>query len=134
MDNLLFGFVTEDEKRKIKVKGETRIPAGRYRLVIRKVLSPLTKKYRERFYWFEYHIMLEGVDGFKYVYIHVGNYEHETDGCQLIGMSGNVEADGEFSNSRSVDAFERFYQLVYPQLKAGKEVYYTIKDEQKWAS
>src|SRR5690606_2699229 len=48
-------FVIEDEYREVKVKGETRIPAGRYELKIRKQDTPLTLKYRKRYpEWFQY--------------------------------------------------------------------------------
>jgi len=128
IDGKLSAFVVEDEDRAEKLKGETRIPAGRYKLVVRKSLSPLTEKYRNRFGWFSYHIMLEDVPGFEYIYIHVGNFESETEGCQLIGLSGNI-VNGEFSNSNSVKAYEEFYKEVYPRLERGEDVFYTVKNE-----
>ena len=53
-------FTLEDEYREEKVKGETRIPAGTYKVEKREVLSGLTKKYRSKYPWFDYHFMLAG--------------------------------------------------------------------------
>ena len=54
-------FTLEDERRAEKAKGETRIPEGVYNIVKRKVDSPLTLKYREKYDFFDYHLMLEDV-------------------------------------------------------------------------
>ena len=65
-------FVIEDEQRDVKVKGETRIPAGKYQVTFRKQLTLLTNKYRAKYTWFSYHLELVGVPNFSYVYIHIG--------------------------------------------------------------
>lgn len=127
-DDKPFGFVIEDEKRVVKVKGETRIPAGTYRLVLRKELTPLTKKYRKRFGWFEYHIELENVPDFKYVYVHVGNSADDTAACQVIGEDASIK-DFNYINKYSVNMFKEFYQTVYPALKSGVEIMYEVIDE-----
>ena len=41
-------FVCEDEYRSVKVKGETRIPAGRYEIKLREVTTPKPQKYRNK--------------------------------------------------------------------------------------
>lgn len=128
VNGIPFGFVIEDEPRLVKVKGQTRIPAGRYKLVLRKEDTPLTLKYRKKFPWFKYHIELENVPDFTGIYIHIGNTEKDTDGCQVIGMSAHISG-GQFVNSESTSCFMSFYQVIYPLLEAGEEVYYTIIDE-----
>lgn len=128
IDDKPFGFIIEDEPREVKVAGETRIKADRYVLGIRKELTPLTQKYRDMFPWFEYHIELLDVADFTNIYIHIGNLESETDGCQLIGLNAHIHKTG-FKNSDSRTAYERFYKMVYPELKEGKTVFYTIIDE-----
>ena len=55
INNKAFCDTLEDEKRSVKVKGETRIPSGRYQLLKRRVLSGLTKTYRDKFDWFDFH-------------------------------------------------------------------------------
>ncbi len=67
VDGKKFSFVIEDEKRDIKVKGETRISAGLYPVKFRKVLTPLTKKYRVKYSWFTHHLEL--------LNIHIDNLE-----------------------------------------------------------
>ena len=108
-------YTLEDEKRLIKVPGETAIPAGSYDIVIREVLSPLTKRYRDKFAWFEYHLMLVGVPNFQYVYIHIGNNDDHTDGCLLVG--GSINDEGFLG--QSTKAFERLYKKLYESLKRG---------------
>lgn len=134
LDKTLIGFTCEDEKREVKVAKETRIWAGRYKLVLNQVLTDKTKEYRNKFPdFFEFHIMIEGVRDFIGVYIHIGNDEKDTDACVLIGdLLGNLMVpkyrDGKPVLESTV-CFERFYKKYYPLLKAGKEIYLTIKDE-----
>jgi hypothetical protein len=123
-------FIIEDEFRTIKVKGETRIPAGRYKLAICKIDTPLTLKHREQpAYkdWFKYHIEVTGVPNFTGIFIHIGNTEHDTEGCQLPNLQVKI-LNGEFVGSFSTDATKHFYSVVYPLLESGQEVYYNVKD------
>lgn len=87
------------------------------------------RKYRARFTWFEWHIEVAGVPGFKNVYIHIGNSKEDTEACILLGDSvNNNQMELGFISSSS-QAFKRFYQLIYPKLKAGEEIKLTITDE-----
>ena len=127
LDNKPIGYVTEDGFREKKVAGETRIPAGKYQLKIRAEMTPLTKKYRSRFPWFRYHIELQDVPDFSYVYIHIGNTKDDTEACQIIGRDGSVQ-NGEFVNKYSTDMFEEFYKTIYPALEGGVKIWYEVKD------
>lgn len=128
-----FGFVIEDEPREVKVKGETRIKALRYKLGIKKELTPLTMRYRKRFSWFKHHIELVNVPDFTNVYVHVGNDEGDTDACQVIGCNAHIDAKAEFRNSESVKLYKKFYELVYPILERGDEdVYWIIYNENEY--
>jgi hypothetical protein len=110
------GYTLEDEQRAVKVSGETRIPAGIYTVDIQKVETPLTMKYRAKYPWFKNHLEVKNVPGFKGIYLHVGNYDENSDGCILIGdvASNNVIGDGSVSNSTI--AFRRFYLSAYDNL------------------
>lgn len=124
-------YVLEDEFREIKVKGETRIPAGYYELKIRKEDTPLTIKHREAYgQWFKYHIEVTGVPNFQGIYIHAGNNDTHTDGCLLVGNSQNnhhtVQGNPLVS---SIDGTRRVYELIYPELEAGRKVFIEIRDE-----
>ena len=123
-----FSFVIEDEKRDIKVKGETRIPAGKYLVTFRKQLTPLTKKYRKKYTWFTYHLELIDVPNFSYVYIHIGNFERSTDACQVVGNKAGFDGNNHFRNFESVDNFRKLYLLVSDAIENGEGVWYEVLD------
>ena len=106
-------FTLEDEYRADKINGETRIPEGTYKIEKREVLSGLTKKYRSKYPWFDYHFMLQDVPDFQYVYIHIGNDDDHTDGCLLVSDSVKSNRFDENNNlSSSGPAFKRLYQKM----------------------
>jgi len=115
-------FTLEDEYREQKVKGETRIPNGKYEVVFRETPSPLTTKYRNKFDWFNWHLMLKDVKNFDYVYIHVGNTDDHTDGCILVGYQGWKTPSDEYEVHRSTDAYRDLYAKVKSQLLIGEKV------------
>ena len=123
------GYILEDEYRKIKVKGEARIPAGTYKLGLRKVESEMTKRYRRQFGWFVWHIQILNVPDFNFVYLHKGNKESHTDGCLLIANTANNNQIEPGFVGDSSKAFERIYKQIYPLLKNGKQVTIQIIDE-----
>lgn len=123
-----FSFVIEDEKRDIKVKGETRISAGLYPVIFRKELTPLTKKYRAKYSWFTYHLELQNVPDFTNVYIHIGNFESSTAACQVVGNKAGFDDNNHFRNFESTDNFKRLYLLISDVLNGGEEVTYEIID------
>lgn len=124
-----WAFIIEDEPRDIKIVGETRIPCGRYKLGIRKQDTPLTLKHRKAYgSWFKYHIELLNVPKFTGIYIHSGNTEKHTMGCQILGDAMKV-VSGEFECRNSIKTTKAFYERVYPLLEKGEEVYYNILDE-----
>lgn len=124
----------EDEPRKVKVKGETRVPALIYELGIRKEETTLTLKHRAAYntdpndIWFKYHIELLNVPKFIGVYIHSGIDETHTDACQLFSDQCDLTKDKN-PMSYSLQAVKRFYKLVYPQLEKGIPCYLDIRDE-----
>ncbi len=125
-------YMLEDEHRKVKVRGETRIDAGVYRLKARKVLTPLTKKYRKRYKWFKYHIEITGLPRHSSTYMHIGNYEKNTDGCPLFGDAPNNNQVKKGFLGSSTIAMKRFYEKWYPIIEdESNEVYINIMDENK---
>jgi hypothetical protein len=130
-DRLIFqSYTLEDEQRLIKVKGDTRIPAGFYELGIQKNITPLTVKYQQRYPWFKHHIEVKNVAGFSGVYIHIGNTDDDTEGCILLGDNADNNNLGEGSVSNSTQAFKRFYSILYDHLLTGK-AFIEIRDENK---
>ncbi len=119
VDTKFEAFTLEDEKRTKKVNGETRIPAGLYFVDFQKIVTPKTKAYRRKYDWFTFHLQIKGVSGFTNVYLHIGNYDTDTDGCVLLGTTANSE-NGTIG--RSLKAFKRFYEKVSKVLEAGEQV------------
>ena len=111
-------YMLEDEFREVKVKGKTRIPSGRYEIKKREVISPMTEKYRKQFSWFDWHLEVTGVPGFKYVYIHKGNTEDHTDGCLIVGDTVNNNQLERGFTGKSTQAFERIYKKISKALES----------------
>ena len=108
-------YTLEDEFRIKKVSGETRIPSGTYELKLRTEGS-LNERYKTRFH--DIHkgmIWLQDVPNFKWIYLHCGNDDDDTDGCILVGSYLRLN---RVLNSRST------YRAIYPgiveNIKAGK--------------
>ena len=116
-------YTLEDEHRALKVKGETRIPAGIYNIKFRKV-GGMDKKYSKRYPGI-HQGMLEVCDipNFKYVLIHCGNNDSHTAGCLLVGDSqeNNVIVKDGFIG-KSSNAYKRIYPNIAKALDRGEEV------------
>jgi hypothetical protein len=116
-------FTLEDQWQRVKIPGETRIPAGVYKLRLRTGGS-LHKKFKARYP--EHRGMLELVDvpGFTAILLHPGNTEAQSAGCLLVG-DGAIVA-GELTNS--VQAYRRLYTKVVQRMLAGEEVAIEVVD------
>ena len=126
-----YGFTCEDEHRTKKVMGETRIPAGRYEIKLRRE-GGMLKRYKQRFGdWHEGMLHLQDVPGFKWIYIHVGNDDDDTAGCILLGYgakayrsASGTAVGGEVSSSTA--CYKDFYKQVVEQMIAGNKVFITV--------
>lgn len=113
----------EDEKREVKVYGETRIPEGVYKLGLRKVgrwHNSAISKFGPEFHKGMLHVL--DVPGFEYILIHWGNNDEDTDGCLLLGKAPNK--DNNFI-SHSVDAYKEVYPEIAAAIENGEDVYIT---------
>jgi hypothetical protein len=122
-------FTLEDEFRAEKIPGETRIPAGEYKIDLRRVDSPMTQRYRLKHSWFSWHLEIQDVPGFKYVYIHKGNRDDDTDGCLLVGdglTTNQHDQDGYVGPSTG--AFKRLYTKVRQAIEDGDTVKIKIEN------
>ena len=104
-------FGLEDEYRADKVPGETRIPAGIYKMGLRTV-GGFHKRYSTKFPAI-HQGMLEvlNVKNFKYVLIHIGNDEGDTEACLLVGSLANTTL-GNMNIGHSMLAYKKLYLKV----------------------
>lgn len=106
IDNVFECFTLEDTERVVKIKGETAIPKGTYRVIINesnrfKRLLPL----------------LIDVPNFEGVRIHSGNSNHDTEGCILVGQTRNKNYIGQ-----SRKAFDKLFK----KMQVAKNITLTI--------
>lgn len=93
-----------------KVKGETAIPAGRYRVTI-----TFSQRFQREL------PLLNAVPGFEGVRIHPGNTAADTEGCILVGTQ--VARDAVL-NSRQ--AFAHLFDKIDAALELGDEVFIDV--------
>lgn len=119
-------YTLEDEHRDIKVAGETRIPAGEYKLTHRP-WGGFYQRYKERFKpWHNGMIQLFNVQDFTDILIHCGNTDDHTAGCILVGSDYNENA---MTIQRSAAAYEKLYKQVQPEIiRGGSGVFITIQN------
>lgn len=111
MGNMFLGFIVEDGHRNVKVYGETRIPAGTYKIVRRK-FGGHYEKYKQRF-GHQFSIELADVPGFTNILIHIGNYVKDTEGCLLINFQAGIDLEkGVFRGYQSTAAYKALYDLI----------------------
>jgi len=111
-------FTLEDTYNATKVCGSTRIPAGTYSINLRTVGS-MVKKYNDKYDWHKGMLWLQGVPGFKYIYIHIGNTSIDTEGCILVGK-GCDSTVNTISSSKA--AYIELYKQVLSDIENGIEV------------
>jgi hypothetical protein len=128
VDGIFQCFTVEDEERATKVKGETRVPNGVYKIGLRKEGGYHTK-YKSR-----YADMHKGMlciyntagwkivtdkMSFQYILIHTGNTDEHTMGCLLVNdaVSGKT-----FTGSSSRDAYVDLYPIIASAIERGEEV------------
>ena len=113
-------YTLEDEQRILKVKGETRIPAGIYDITLR-TEGNTTKKYGKIFPNIHQGMLwIKDVPNFEYVLIHCGNTDDHSSGCLLVGDSQEnniIIKDGFIGKSRN--AYKRIYPRIAKHLNNG---------------
>lgn len=123
IDGVAECWTLEDQYRKgPKVKGETRIPAGTYRLQLREE-GGFHAKYLEKYgpEWHRGVLHVTNVPGFEFILIHVGNSHDDTEGCLLVGQ-GQSKVDGFHYVTSSRQAYEALYPKVRDVLLRGEAV------------
>ena len=123
-------YTLEDEHRplKDKVMGETRIPAGTYKMTLRTV-GGFHSRYEAKYGDFHKGMLwVRDVPGFEYILIHTGNTEEHTAGCLLVGDTQTQNINKKGFIGASVDAYKRIYPLIAKAIQDGKSVTITYTD------
>lgn len=122
-----FCYTLEDQPNEPKVPGETRIPSGRYQIILR-TDGGMTKRYARRFSFHKGMLWLQDVPDFTFIYLHVGNHDDHSEGCILVGdgQVQNVTERGQVTSS--VAAYTRLYEAVTNALLR-EEVWITVENE-----
>jgi hypothetical protein len=89
-------YTLEDKEREIKIKNETAIPKGTYKVIIN----------RSNRFKIDLPLLLN-VPNFEGVRIHSGNSNHDTEGCILVGQTRATDFIG---NSRK--AFKNLFDKM----------------------
>lgn len=125
-------FGLEDPHQDEKIPGKTRIPAGRYRIVPRRVgkffkaYNADNERNHKRFgRRHPFALEIENVPGFTYIMIHTGMTHLHTEGCILTGLNLNTERT-ELRNSGI--GYGRLFDLIETAVAAG-ECWILIEDE-----
>ena len=110
--------------------GEARIPAGRYRVVLR-TFGGYHWRYLRK-YGADFHqgmLQIIDVPGFTDILIHKGNDDDDTAGCLLVGDSANNNQVKDGFIGSSTVAYNRIYAVVRDAILRGDDVFIEVNDE-----
>jgi hypothetical protein len=109
-------FTVEDTYRGTKVRGKTRVPAGHYDVKLRDE-GGMTKRYADKFPGLHKGMLwLQGVPGFEWVYLHIGNKPEHSEGCILCTSTADKDLG---AGGRSSDAYATLYAKVVDAAERG---------------
>jgi len=122
-------YTLEDEPRAFKVKGETRVPAGTYKIELR-TEGGFHGRYDKKYPGVHIGMLhIQDVPNFEYILIHTGNTDEHTAGCLIVGdaqENNKIIADGFVG--KSVNAYKRIYPSIAKAIQQGEEVTITYID------
>ena len=116
-------YTLEDERRVLKVRGETRVPSGTYKIELR-TEGGFHEKYKKKYGGFHKGMLhVTNVPNFEYILIHTGNTDEHTAGCLLVGDSqeNNIIIKDGFIG-KSVNAYKRIYPNISRAIERNEEV------------
>jgi len=105
-------YTLEDEKRNQKIRGETRIPEGEYKIELREE-GGFHSRYLAK-YGADFHkgmIWVKDVPNFEWILWHTGNTDENTMGCLLLGTS---QESNLFKKDGFIGSSVNAYKFVYP--------------------
>ena len=104
-----------------KVRGQTAIPTGRYRVTLG-VKSPKYSKKKQYAACNGYVPRLINVPAFDGILIHIGNTAADSEGCILVGRNKKVGMVLESTNT-----FWQLYDRLQQADRKGETIYITVK-------
>mgnify|MGYP003115057981 FL=1 len=122
-------YTLEDERRALKVRGETRVPAGTYKIELRNE-GGFHQKYTKKYPGIHRGMLhIVDVPNFEYILIHTGNTDEHTAGCLIVGdaQENNLLLPDGFVG-KSVNAYKRIYPSIAKAISQGEEVTITYID------
>lgn len=96
VDGVFECYTLEDIEREVKIKSETAIPKGKY-----KVMITMSNRFKRQM------PLLLNVPNFSGVRIHAGNTNHDTEGCILVGQTRSKDFIG-----KSRKAFDNLFKKM----------------------
>lgn len=101
IDGDFFSFLVEDPYHEEKIKGETRIPAGLYKIDL--TWSPKFGKNM----W-----EVLNVPNYSGIRFHAGSDAKDTEGCLMPAWSFTFQPDGKFRQWDSGSAYAQLYEIL----------------------
>lgn len=145
-DKTVKGVGVEDEFRAVKVKKETRIPAGEYEMILTdspkfsgeyyrddqgnliRAKDRKTEEQKQKYKWPHELITVSNVKNFDRILWHWGNTDDDTDGCYLVGsVFGKTKGQDGVLNSRK--KYTEIYPVIWRAIKKGKVTVQYIDNE-----
>jgi len=118
IDGDFFAFCPEDAWHDEKVKGQTRIPAGLYRVDL--TWSPRFK----RNMW-----EVLKVPGFEGIRFHSGNNSDDTEGCIMPGFGVDMQFNGRYVTTRSREAIGQFEARLQHAKDQDEQIWIRVSDK-----
>jgi hypothetical protein len=128
IENKFYVYTLEDAFHVVKIPGETRIPNGTYKVILRNY-GGHHQRYKVKFP--DIHkgmLQVMDVPNYTDILIHIGNDEDDTEGCLLVGDKSitNIQSSGRIESSTI--AYKRIYPIIANAIDSGEEVTITYKD------
>jgi len=120
-------YTLEDRYRSDKIYGETRIPAGRYKIEL-KEQSRFDGRYKKKIKNYRGMLHILDVPNYKGILIHIGNTEEDTAGCLLVGNRANNNNCEKGMIYDSTSAFKSLYPKIANVIEQGEDVYIKFID------
>lgn len=133
----VYVWTLEDTYREKKIAGQTRIPAGTYKISLKKsgrIYDAYIKHNNVKIRQFteKYGVLeFENVPGYEGVLIHIGNNSSSTSGCVLCGNGVNNNSMDVGYISESTLAYDNILSAVEAALMKGDDLAIKVLDYDK---